>query len=248
MIDLTLTINFIPAVICLCKSALMSLLLSILDPDMGGFLVFATLLNLDRAITCRIFDENGVQCLILASWVINFLRLSVVAPYLVNPIITLLWVVYTFILVLEPKRLLDAFMSDYMFLVPGILTSLFVVAMAFTPLEIESEILKSSRVMCFSTLCVAWVYVVSVWKPKPINTVFECHLLLSRFCPVLFIKWGVAMVYTFGCACVLFYYFYKNNVNRSNIDKDIDIIIKPNIAEEEDFDAYFKAACQSKLV
>jgi hypothetical protein len=279
-IDLTLAVNFIPAVVCLCKAALISFSLSILDPGehLGGFVVFVVVLNIDRAISCaRIFDENAVQCCILAAWVINFLRAMAVAPPLLDPITTLCWFLFGFCLVLEPKGVQEFFVmygqgSGGVFkrVLPGIFTSLFVVVMAFIPLKQEPGIIKSARSIGFACLCVAWVYVVSVWRPKPRHNgacVFECHLLLSRFCPILYIQWVPAVLYTIGCVFVLIYHYVQIHVSPPKIiatpHPDFDEDEKPNSnslseitvmmneistieEEDEDLEAYFRSACQSR--
>ena len=264
MIDLTLAVNFIPAVVCLCKAALISFTLCLLTPGehLGGFVVFAIVLNLDRAISSgKILDESSVQCCILASWVINFLRVLALSPRLVDPITTFFWVCFGYSLVLEPKWIQEFFViygKGALFrILPGALTSLFVVVMAFTPLNEETSMVKCSRTMCFASLCVAWVYIVGVFKPKG-NSVFECHLLLSRFCPILYIQWVVAAFYAAGCVFILVYHHF----HFSHTDEDISIpksdpvihstnsthnnLITPIVEEDEDLEAYFRTACQSR--
>ena len=303
-IDLTLAINFIPAVVCLCKAVLISFSLSILRPGehLGGFVILVMVLNIDRAVSCvRIFDENAVQCCILAAWVINFLRGLAEAPKLVLPVTTFLWFLFGYCLVLEPRRVQEFFVmyghgSGGVFkrILPGILTSLFVVVMAFTPLNLgldlglkeESVIIKSARSISFACLCVAWVYVVSVWRPKPRNNgscVFECHLLLSRFCPILYVQWIVAVLYAAGCVGILLYHYVRIHVSpvpphsprhdfpqaevlagstNASIAPAVSAmmpmtVIAPGCAEmnanyaiveeeDEDLEAYFRTACQSR--
>lgn len=224
-IDLTLAVNFIPAVVCLCKAVLMSFSLSLLDPGehLGGFVVFVMVLNIDRAVSsARIFDENAVQCCILASWVLNYLRSLANSPKLVAPITTFLWLIFAYCLVVEPRRVQEFFVmygqgsgGVLKRILPGVITSLFVVVMAFTHLSNEYWIIKSARSVGFACLCVAWVYVVSVWRPKPRHNggcVFECHLLLSRFCPVLYVQWIVAVLYAAGCMTIMVYHYIQIHV------------------------------------
>lgn len=226
-IDLTLAVNFIPAVVCLCKSVLMSFSLSLLDPGehLGGFTIFVLMLNIDRAVSsARIFDENAVQCCILASWVINYLRSLAESPKIAAPIAAFLWLLFSYCLVAEPKRVQYFFVmygqgSGGVFkrVLPGVITSLFVMVMAFTHLDEESWIVKSTRSICFACLCVAWVYVVGVWRPraKPRHNgtcVFECHLLLSRFCPILYIHRVAAILYAAGCVALLIYHYVQIHV------------------------------------
>ena len=292
-IDLTLAINFIPAVVCLCKAALISFSLSILDPceHLGGFVIFVIVLNIDRAVSCaRIFDENAVQCCILAAWVINYLRSLAVAHRLVDPIATFLWSCFGYCLIVESKGVQEFFVmyghgSGGVFkrVLPGIITSIFVVVMAFTPLKEEPAVAKSARSLGFACLCVAWVYVVSVWRPKPRHNgscVFECHLLLSRFCPILYVHLGVAVFYALGCVAILVYHYIHIHVTPSTIPRQqetreeeipsvssnsslnslsaVTVMVNEmahtgnstitTIEEEddEDLEAYFRSACQSR--
>lgn len=224
-IDLTLAVNFIPAVLCLCKSVLISFSLSLLDPGehLGGFVIFVLMLNIDRSVSsARIFDENAVQCCIVASWVINFLRTLAVSPKVVGPVVTLLWLVFSYSLVVEPRRLQLLFVmygqgsgGIVRRVLPGVISSGFVMVMAFTHMGQESSAVKSGRSICFACLCVAWVYVVSVWRPRGKSSgscVFECHLLLSRFCPVLYVHWLVAVLYAVGCVALLVWHYVQIHV------------------------------------
>lgn len=227
-IDLTLAVNFIPAVVCLCKAVLMSFSLSMLDPGehLGGFVIFVMMLNIDRAVSsARIFDENAVQCCILASWVLNYLRSLAASPKPVAPVATFLWLTFSYCLVLEPRWVQEFFVmygqgsgGVCKRILPGILTSVFVMVLAFTHLHDESWIVKSARSVGFACLCVTWVYVVSVWRPKPRHNggcVFECHLLLSRFCPVLYVHWIVAALYAVGCVAIIVYHYVQIHVVKS---------------------------------
>lgn len=226
-IDLTLAVNFIPAVVCLSKSALISFSLCLLDPGehLGGFVIFVLMLNIDRAVSsARIFDENAVQCCILASWVINFLRSLVDSPKIAAPIATFLWLIFSYCLVVEPRRVQYFFVmygqgsgGVYKRVLPGLITSVFVMVMAFTHADQESSAVKSARSIGFSILCVAWVYVVSVWRPRTKfngSCVFECHLLLSRFCPILYIHWVAAILYAIGCVALLTWHYIQIHVGK----------------------------------
>ena len=281
-IDLTLAVNFIPAVVCLCKAALISFSLSILDPGehLGGFVIFVLMLNIDRAVSCaRIFDENAVQCCILASWVINFLRSLVVSPAWVAPSCAFIWLMFSYTLVLEPKRVQEFFVmyghgsgGTFKRILPGVITSLFVLTIAFTHLKDEVWMVKSARSISFACLCVAWVYVVSVWRPKPRHNgscVFECHLLLSRFCPVLYVNWLVAALYVVGCIAVMIYHYIQIHVAKVVVKSDesslsevtvmINDLGKKNLIsspveemntimeeDDEDLELLFRSACQGK--
>lgn len=282
-IDLTLAVNYIPAVVCLGKAALISFGLSVLNPGthLGGFIIFAMLLNIDRAVACaRIFDENGLQLCILASWVINYLRVANEAPVMLNPIASGLWLSFSLSLVVEPKIVQEAFVlygqgagGTAHKLIPAVVTSLFVGVVSYTPLAPESGVVKTSRTMAFAGLCVAWVYVVNVWRSKPRQQigacVFETHALIARFCPLLFVNWLVACGFAGVCVGGVVYHYVRMHVSRHVTNsrpetvsaKTVEVsrpealattdLYKqdmPSIEEEDDeqLEAYFRSACQNR--
>ena len=238
-IDLTLAVNYIPAVVCLAKAVLISFCLSLLNPghyypghyypgtQLGGFNIFALLLNIDRAVSCaRIFDENAVQLCILAAWVINYLRGAVEEHRFLNPIVSFLWIVFSLSLVLEPKKVQELFVlygqgsGGIMHkLIPAMVTSAMVAVICFTPMAPESGIIKSGRTVGFACLCVAWVYIVSVWKAKPRHAacVFETHALIARFCPVLYVNWMLAVGFVVACLVCLVYHYVLLHVWKEDI-------------------------------
>ena len=225
-IVLTLAVNYIPAVACLAKAVLISFCLCVLNPGthLGGFIVFAMLLNIDRAVSCsRIFDENAVQLCILAAWVINYLRVASEAPKFLNPAVSVLWLACSVALVVEPKSVQE-FLVLYgqgsggvlHKIVPAVVTSLMVAGISYTPLAIESGIVKSARAVGFACFCVAWVYIVSVWRAKPRHAacVFETHALIARFCPLLYVNSVVAVMFSLVCLGGLAYHYVKIHVRK----------------------------------
>ncbi len=44
---------------------------------------------------------------------------------------------------------------------------------------------------------------------------FECHILLSRFCPVLYVHWIVAVLYAVGCVAIIVYHYIQIPVVKS---------------------------------
>jgi hypothetical protein len=259
-IDLTLAVNYIPAVVCLGKAALISFGLSVLNPGthLGGFIIFAMLLNIDRAVACaRIFDENGLQLCILASWVINYLRVANEAPVMLNPIASGLWLSFSLSLVVEPKIVQEAFVlygqgagGTAHKLIPAVVTSLFVGVVSYTPLAPESGVVKTSRTMAFAGLCVAWVYVVNVWRSKPRQQIGAC-------------------VFAGVCVGGVVYHYVRMHVSRHVTNsrpetvsaKTVEVarpevlftadLYKqdmPSIEEEDDeqLEAYFRSACQNR--
>ena len=225
-LDLTLAINYIPAVVCLAKAVLISFCLCILNPGthLGGFIIFAMLLNIDRAVYCaRIFDENAVQLCILAAWVINYLRVASEASRFINPVVSGVWAAFGVVLTLEPKAVQELFVlyghgsgGTVHKIMPAVITSVFVAAVSYTPLPVEQGAIKSARAIGFACLCVAWVYVVSVWKAKPRHNksscVFETHALIARFCLVLYVDWMLAAVFGAWCVACLAYHYVQIHV------------------------------------
>jgi hypothetical protein len=238
-IDLTLAVNYIPAVVCLLKAALISFCLCILNPGthLGGFTVFALLLNIDRAVSsARIFDENAVQLCILSAWVINYLRVPSDAPRFLNPLVSFVWLIFSLMLVLEFKKVQEIFVlygqgsgGTFQRLIPAVFTSCMVGVLCFTPMESESGIVKSGRTVCFAFLCVAWVYVVTVWRAKPRHSacVFETHALVARFCPLLYVNKLLAFGFAFvclGCICYHYVLIHVNKKNRQQSHEDLETV------------------------
>lgn len=218
-IDLTLAVNYIPAVVCLGKASLISCCLCILNPGthLGGFIIFALLLNIDRAVSSsRIFDENAVQLCILSAWIINYLRVASEAPIFVNPLVSSVWLLFSLVLVLEFRKVQEFFVlygqgsgGSMQKLIPAIFTSCMVGLLSSTPVEVESGVVRSCRAVGFASLCVAWVYVVTVWRCKPRHSacVFETHALVARFCPLLYVHRLLALGFAVVClACISYHY------------------------------------------
>lgn len=107
-IDLTLAVNYIPAVECLSKTVAIVASMAFVDElhQLGAFMIIALVLNVDRVFACtRIFDGNAVLGTILASWIVNFLRVSAEAPKFLNPVVTAVWCFGALCLLLEPSRI-----------------------------------------------------------------------------------------------------------------------------------------------
>jgi hypothetical protein len=235
-LDLTLAVNYIPAVVCVAKAVLISFCLCILNPGthLGGFIVFAMMLNIDRAISsARIFDENAVQLCILAAWVINYLRVASEAGRFLNPVVSFVWVLFSVVLVLEPKAVQELFVlygqgsgGTIHKIMPAVITSVMVAAISYTPLPVELGAVKAARTIGFASLCVAWVYIVTVWKAKPrhgnnTSCVFETHALIARFCPVLYVNWVLAAVFGVVCIGAMVYHYIRIHVAKVELCEEI---------------------------
>ena len=236
-IDLSLAVNFIPAVECLTKTvAIVASMAFVAEQhDLGAFLVIALMLNLDRVFVCtRIFDGNAVLCGILGSWVINFMRVASEAPGFVNPLVTVVWAAFALGLLLEPVRLKPFILPEaeqsvhgswgasvrvdvsadggracrLRRLVPVLVTTLCVGCIAMTRMDREGWAVKFGRSLSFSVLCVVWVYLVGVWRRSGGAFNTFTQNLVGRFCPVLFVNSACAAVFAVACLVALGYLYY----------------------------------------
>lgn len=233
-IDLSLAVNYIPAVECLSKSVAIVSSMAFVEErhDLGAFLVIALMLNIDRVFSCtRIFDGNAVLCTLLASWTINFLRVSGEAPKFLNPFVTTVWCCFALCLLIEPARLKQFILSEseqagaggwgaserisvnpgggrLKRIAPVLVTTVCVGCIAFTRMEQEGWAMRFGRSLSFSTLCVIWVYLVGVWRRSGgvLNTFTQN--LVGRFCPVLFVNATCAGMFFAACVVGFGYLYY----------------------------------------
>jgi len=220
-IDLTLAVNYIPAVVCLFKAALISFGLAWTSQTthFGAFTLLAMLLHLDRAVaSSRILDENAVQMAALVAWLINHLRAASpdYAGRLVDPVVSALWVAGSLALVVEPKQIQDFLSHSTRRLLPASITCLFVWILCFVPMAVESALTRSARIMAFSGMCVAWTYIVSIRRARQ-RCLLETYTLLSRFCPVLYVHAWLSLTYSLAClACLVYHYYILNHCSGAN--------------------------------
>ena len=238
-IDLSLAVNYIPAVECLSKTVAIVSSLAFVDDmhQLGAYLIIALMLNLDRVFACtRIFDGNAVLGTILASWIVNYLRVNADAPKFLNPLVTTVWCFGALCLLLEPSRLKpfilpEAEQSNHnrsswgpsvrvdvsadggrlcrmKRIVPVMATSFCVGCISFTKMDSEGWAVKFGRSLSFSALCIVWVYLVGVWRRSggAFNTFTQN--LVGRFCPVLFVNSVCACCFFVACIVCFGYLFY----------------------------------------
>ena len=218
-IDLTLAINYLPAVECFVKVTVLAgaLCLANVTEHLGAFSIMAMMLAIDSALsTARIFDGNALQCAVLLSFFVNTLRLAASAPPAVVMSSTGFWALAALLLVVESREV-----QEYLVLygqggggrlrqiLPGVGSSLMIGLFAFLPGQRESSAVKMARALGFAALCMLWVYVVTVWRARPRQhgvCVFASHALIARFAPVLYLHAVVAAVYALACLALLVYH------------------------------------------
>jgi len=182
-IDLSLAINYLPAVACILKTILMASTLAIVKPEhaLGGFAIFGMMLNFDRVVTGdRIFNGNAVLCTILLSWFLNFLRMAAQTPPHVANVVAAVWGLVAMCLIVEPARLKPLIAPDgwgetvrvdpsphrwnLRRLGPTVVNTIFICGISFTFMGDETGSFRIARSLAFAILCVAWVYIVGVWQ------------------------------------------------------------------------------------
>ena len=227
-IDLTLAVNYLPAVEVVLKVALFASTLSLMDQSeiFYGVAVMALMLSVDRSLRCElrspgsvwILDGNALQFAVLMSWFVNRLRTEASAPGFVLPLAMMAWILASLALVAEPKAVQEFYGlyggagGTLRQIGPGVVNSFFVGLSAFLPCEAESGGVRVLRSLGFTLLCVLWVYVVGVWRARPRQhqggmCMFASHALIARFCPVLYLPWFWALMYGLnGLGAMVYHY------------------------------------------
>ena len=257
-IDLTLAINYLPAIEFLVKALLLAFSLCLVNPSehFGAFAVLFMTLTIDRTISpSRIFDGNALQLCVLLSYFVNTLRIAATAPPAVPHIATAVWSMFALTLIVEPKSVQEFFVmyghgggGKLHQILPAIIHSTFVGFFAFLPFPLETPNLRILRVACFVTLTVAWVYVVTLWRNRPKHQdqcVYTTHALVARFGPLLYFT-VIPLVIFFVMSCgIIIYHYCVIHMGHSPIvvvAKTEEKVPLTTIEEEEDLEALFKAA------
>jgi len=214
-IDLSLAVNYLPAVECSLKGIFLCFVLAFISPGehLGVYTIMALLLNIDRVISLRrIFDGNALLCTVLASHVINFLRAGVTSsPFFLAPFIAMVWVSCSVLLVAEPPFLTE-YLAERTLLkrvLPSLVTGFGIGFLAFTPLTSEATGLKFFRSLGFLAMCVIWVYVIGVWRRNGMNDTFNQNLI-AKFCPLLFVPVGFMVLFFMVCFILLAYHVSRD--------------------------------------
>ena len=188
------------------------------EQHLSVYLVISILLHLDRIMAKPlIFDGNSILCCLLASWVVNHLRCMQQSPVYLTETLTFVWICFAFALILEPKCIQDQFAlyssgHSLRHLGPSLVTSLLVCLAAFTHTTPDSSTVHVLRALTFTALCVCWVYIVSVWRPRQRCQnaglcTYSTQAILARFSAVLFIYPVLVVVYALTSLSIFLYHY-----------------------------------------
>ena len=246
-IDLTLAINYLPAVECFVKVTVLAgaLCLANVTEHLGAFSIMAMMLAIDSALsTARIFDGNALQCAVLLSFFVNTLRLAASAPPAVVMSSTGFWALAALLLVVESREV-----QEYLVLygqggggrlrqiLPGVGSSLMIGLFAFLPGQQESSAVKMVRALGFAALCVLWVYVVTVWRALLLQQgvcVFASHALITQFAPVLYLHAVVAALYALACVALVVYHHVQLHYKVPPAEPNVTVLNTIHTIQEED--------------
>ena len=115
-IDLSLAVNYLPAVSCLLKSLLLISILAVVRVQyvFSAFAILAMLLNIDKVVSSeRIFNGNAVLYMILVSWGLNYLRTTMdpVPAFMFS--VSLCWSMLSLAMLMELKCIKPFLVSHY---------------------------------------------------------------------------------------------------------------------------------------
>ena len=250
-IDLTLAINYLPAVECFVKVTVLAgaLCLANVTEHLGAFSIMAMMLAIDSALsTARIFDGNALQCAVLLSFFVNTLRLAASAPPAVVMCASGFWALSALLLVVETREVQEYLVlygqgggGRLLQILPWVGSSLMIGLFAFLPGQQKSSAVKMVRALGFAALCVLWVYVVTVWRALLLQLllqqgvcVFASHALITQFAPVLYLHAVVAALYALACVGLVVYHHVQLHYKAPPAEPNVTVLNTIHTIQEED--------------
>lgn len=195
-VDLALAVNYLPACNCLVKLLVFTAVLSVIpegEEVLGGYLVLAALLYLDRMVTKNIiFDANAILIAVFFANVHAVIRASGVGmrPHPVFMwFLHLVWFVACVVLVIDPPPVRQLFerRAQANRLAPVVLMLVVIVVTSYFQGDLEPASLRVGRALAFTLLSFAWIYVVGIHSQQGIEYLKESSCqFVSRLAPVLY--------------------------------------------------------------
>ena len=192
MVDLSLAVNYIPACLLICKAVVLLLLLETmqLSECYSGVILLVCLLCVDRLYTrLHIFDANSILFFLTLGYFATLLRGKCEFPHWMlgeigSCFFELLWVVFSLYMqhvsvCLSPNRLILHFSVSALFV--SVVPFLSVVGAP------ESHVLKMGRGGVFCVMCVAWSYIVAIYRKKMMKAGESGVYFVIYFSPCMFV-------------------------------------------------------------
>lgn len=209
-VDLKLAVNYLPACACLGKMLVFMLAVTMIPfgQEVGGFILLAALLYMDRLVTRNIiFDANAILLAVFFANVHASIRaISMHKAYqsLVDGMF-LFWAVGSLVLISEPaqlKRVMDKRINMAK-IVPVLLMLLIVVAISHFHSPLETGGARACRAVAFTLLSFAWIYIIGIHTQHSIEYLKEnsCQFV-SRLSPVLYVSTWIAVAFTIAAVGV----------------------------------------------
>jgi hypothetical protein len=206
-IDLTLAVNYLPAVLCLLRLVWYLFALTVIAPggEIGGYLIVGLVLYLDRVVfrvymVSVIFDTSGVILAVYFANVYHLVQASNTASHMnfFGLIVNVWWMICCIFMIVEPARLRGAFekSSRLYHVLPAMIMVLALIAQVQVHCDREDAGTKFARGVAFALLSIIWVYIVGIHQSQALEPLKDnSSHFISRFAPVLYLPPPVAILF-----------------------------------------------------
>ena len=195
-VDLSLAVNYLPACGCLIRLIMLMLALAMVpagDEILGGYLVIAAVLYMDRTLTHKIiFDGNAILMAVFFANTHAVIRatVSAIKPYqVIIGVGHLIWAAGCVILIAEPpliRRALDRKVEGNK-LIPVSAMLVTIVTSAYFQTDLESSPIRACRALAFTLLAFAWIYMIGINSNQGVGYLKETSWqFISRLAPALY--------------------------------------------------------------
>lgn len=203
-VDLTLAVNYLPACGCLIRLIVLILALSLVptgEEILGGYLVIAAALYLDRSLTFKvIFDGNAILMAVFLANVHAVIRatssMRAYAP--ITGVAHLIWGAACTLLIADPPILQQAMdkrgAANKLAPVSAMLVN--IVLSAYFHCELEPISIRACRAVSFTLLAFAWIYVIGIHSSQGVGYLKENNWqFITRLAPMLYSPMWVSILF-----------------------------------------------------